>query len=438
MVGRRGLEGTMELDQFVTTLRWEELRPETQEITRRCLLDLLGCALAGVQADNFRSLVDGIKKLDREETSHVWGSEVKTGLPWSIFLNAYTASFFDLDDGHRLAQGHPGAAVIPAALATAASIGAPGKALLEAIVIGYEVAVRSALVMRNLGGPRKGSGAWVVPGVAAAVARLMDLAPGRVLDAVGLAEYFSLQATQDRSASYPSPMKEGLSWGAYTGYIAAFLASQGFRGMRPHLADSPLLDNLSVSWEIEKVYFKRYACCRWAHPALDGLEEMLRKEPLSWMEIDRIRIRTFEKATLLDRRDPADTLEAVYSIPFVIGSYLVHGRVTPAQVSGENLWDHRVADLSRLVFLESDEELTAKFPAQCLQQISVTFRDGRSYESGTLSAKGDPADPLSRDDLLAKFRMLSEPRLGGQWRRIPETIDMLEWGRAADLVDLLR
>ena len=428
----------MKLDQFVTTLRWEELRPETQEITKRCLLDLLGCALAGVQADNFQSLVGGIKKLDREETSHVWGSEVKTGLPWSIFLNAYTASFFDMDDGHRLAQGHPGAAVIPAALVTAASIGAPGKSLLEAIVIGYEVAVRSALVMRELGGPRKGSGAWVVPGVAAAVARLMDLAPGRVLDAVGLAEYFALQAPQDRSASYPSPMKEGLSWGAYTGYIAAFLASQGFRGMRPYLADSPFLDSLSVSWEIEKVYFKRYACCRWAHPALDGLEEMLRKEPGSWMEIDRIRIRTFEKATLLDRRDPADTLEAVYSIPFAIGTYLVHGQVSPAQVSRENLRDLRVADLSRRVFLESDRELTAKFPEQCLQQISVTFREGRSYESGILSAKGDPSDPLSWDELLSKFRMLTEPRLGDRWRRIPEIVNTLEKDCSVGLVDLLR
>ena len=308
----------MQLEQFVTTLRWEELRPETQEITRRCLLDLLGCALAGVQAENFPSLVDGIKKLDREETSHVWGSEIKTGLSWSIFLNAYTASFFDMDDGHRLAQGHPGAAVIPAALAVAASIGASGKALLEAIVVGYEVAVRSALVMRALGGPRKGSGAWVGPGVAAAVARLMNLAPKIVLDAVGLAEYFALQAPQDRSASYPSPMKEGLSWGAYTGYIAAFLASQGFRGMRPYLGDSPFIGSLSVNWEIEKVYFKRYACCRWAHPALDGLEEMLRKDPISWMEIVRIRVRTFEKATLLDRRDPAETLEAVYSIPFAL------------------------------------------------------------------------------------------------------------------------
>ena len=97
-----------------------------------------------------------------------------------------------------------------------------------------------------------------------------------------------------------------------------------------------------------------------------------------------------------------------------------------------------MANLSRRVFLEPDEELTAKFPAQCLQQISITFRDGRSYESAILSAKGDPSDPLLWDDLLSKFRMLTEPRLGQRWRRIPEIVNTLEGGYAADLVDLLR
>lgn len=427
----------MELAQFVTELKWDELRIETQEAARRCLLDLIGCAIAGVQADNFKSLAYGIKRLDPEESSCVWGSGVKTGLAWSIFLNAYTASYFDMDDGHRLAQGHPGAAVIPAALSTALSLNSSGKALLEAIVIGYEVSIRSALLMRELGGPRKGSGAWVVPGVAAAVARLLGLSPVSVLNAVGLAEYLALQAPQDRSASFPSQMKEGLCWGAYTGYIAAFLASTGFLGMRPYLADSLFHENLSADWEIEKIYFKRYACCRWAHPALDALEEMLTKEPMSWADIDRITVRTFEKAILLDRRDPSNTLEAVYSIPFAIGSYLVHGQLLPAQVSGESLRNPAVADLSRRVFLMADDNFSSKFPSQCIQQISVTFRPGGSYESSILSAKGDPSAPLSHHELSEKFRSIAEPIIGSRWRNIEKFIENIEKCNAVDSLSFL-
>jgi 2-methylcitrate dehydratase PrpD len=208
--------------------------------------------------------------------------------------------------------------------------------------------------------------------------------------------------------------------------------------MRPHLADSPFVDDLSKNWEIDKVYFKRYACCRWAHPALDGLMQILEKETAGPEEIDGIRIRSFEKAILLDRRDPKDTLEAVYSIPFAVGAYLVHGRLTPKEVSGENLRDPRVTDLSRRVVLEADEGFTAAFPARCLQQIKVTFRGGRSCEGGILSAKGDPAAPLSRDELLAKFRMLAEPRLGSRWNDIPALVDRIEESHAADLSSLLR
>jgi 2-methylcitrate dehydratase PrpD len=427
----------MELERFVNGLKWEELGGNTQEAARRCLLDLLGCSLSGVQADDFKSLAAGIPKLDPEESSSVWGTGVKTSLPWSIFLNAYAASYFDMDDGHRLAQGHPGAAVLPAALCTAVNLKASGKALLESIVVGYEVAVRSALVMRGLGGPRKGSGAWVVPGVAAAVARLMGLAPGRVLNAVGLSEYLALQAPQDRSASFPNQMKEGLSWGAYTGYMAAFLASIGMRGMQPYLADSPLLDSLNQVWEIENVYFKRYACCRWAHPALDGLRQMLNEQSVSLREIEQVKIRTFEKAALLNRRDPANTLEAVYSIPYAVAAYLVHGNLMPDHVSGDNLKNKLVSDLSRRVVLECDENFSVKFPAQCLQQISVLFSDGQHYNSGVLSAKGDPSDPLSKEELLDKFRSLTEPSLGDRSRRIPEMIDNLERYRVVDLIDLL-
>jgi 2-methylcitrate dehydratase PrpD len=427
----------MELDRFVTGLKWEELGSHTQEAARRCLLDLLGCSIAGIQADDFKSLAAGVKRLDADESSWVWGSGIKTSLPWSIFLIAYAASYFDIDDGHRLAQGHPGAAVIPAALCAAVSFNATGKALLESIVIGYEVAVRSALVMRALGGPRKGSGAWVVPGVAAAVARLMGLAPARLFDAVGLSEYLALQAPQDRSASFPNQMKEGLCWGAYTGYIASFLASTGLQGMRPYLADSPQLDSLNEVWEIENVYFKRYACCRWAHPALDGLEQMIKEKHVSWRQIEQIKIKTFEKATLLDRQDPANTLEAVYSIPFAIGSYLVHGKLMPAHVSGDNLKNSLVSGLSRRVVLECDEDFSARFPAQCLQQISVSLSDGQRYNSGVLSAKGDPSNPLSKEDLLNKFRDLTESSLGGRSRRISEMVNNFEKHRAVDLIDLL-
>jgi 2-methylcitrate dehydratase PrpD len=427
----------MKLDHFIRNLAWEGLRPETREMTRRCVLDALGCSLAGTEAENLSALIKGIQKLDSRRESPIWGTDVSASLPWSIFFNSYTTAFFDIDDGHRLAQGHPGAAIIPAALCTAKYLDTTGKAFLEAVVIGYEIAVRSALLMREMGGPRKGSGAWVVPGVAAAVSRLMNLNSEDTLSALGLAEYFSLQAPQDRSASFPSLMKEGLPWGAYTGYMAVFLASNGLTAMRPYLADSPLLRNLTERYEIEHVYFKQYACCRWAHPAIDGLKKMLEEKRRRWDEIDQIFIRTFEKA-LLDQRIPANTMDAVYSIPFAVASFLVHGRLTPREISGEALKDPRALSLYNRIHLVADPELTSLFPAKCLQQIEVSFKTGERYRSGVLSAKGDPADPLTYEELLTKFKRLAENRVGEGWQEIPKAVSVLENMQASEFVNLLQ
>jgi 2-methylcitrate dehydratase PrpD len=58
--------------------------------------------------------------------------------------------------------------------------------------------------------------------------------------------------------------------------------------------------------------------------------------------------------------------------------------------------------------------------------MEVTFSDGERYESGLLSAKGDPEDPLTEEDLLAKFRFLVEPVSGQQWRSFPRVIESLD------------
>ena len=70
----------------------------------------------------------------------------------------------------------------------------PGTTCLEAIIVGYDVAVRSALRMRAAGGPRKGSGSWGCVGAAAAAAVLLGLSPAQTANALGLAEYYAPQA----------------------------------------------------------------------------------------------------------------------------------------------------------------------------------------------------------------------------------------------------
>ncbi|HKL27537.1 MAG TPA: MmgE/PrpD family protein, partial [Desulfuromonadales bacterium] len=204
------------LGDFIAGLDWEQLPERVRTTARMCILDAIGCALAGSRCAVLDRHVQNIINQGQEGPQAVWGGRYRLQPAWAIFYNAHTAAYYDLDDGHRRAQGHPGAVIVPTALVTAAHLQRSGREVLEAVVAGYEIAVRSALRIRSQGGPRKGSAGWAAIGAGAAAAHLMHCSPQQCLNAVGLAEYYAPQAPQDRSASFPSEMKEGIPWGAYT------------------------------------------------------------------------------------------------------------------------------------------------------------------------------------------------------------------------------
>merc|ERR1719171_3556 len=162
-----------------------------------------------------------------------------------------------MDDGHRRAQGHPGAVIVPVVLTIGAQRKNTGKELLEAVAVGYDVSIREAVRIREAGGPRKGSSGWCAPGAAVAIGKLLKLTDEQMCHALGISEYLTPQAGQDRSVNFPSMTKEGIPWGAYTGSFCAHLAKGGFTGHRPHLADDEeLCKDLGQKVEVDYTYYK--------------------------------------------------------------------------------------------------------------------------------------------------------------------------------------
>ena len=139
----------------------------------------------------------------------------------------------------------------------------------------------------------------------------------------------------------------------------------------------------------------------------------------------------------MNRWDPLNTMEAIYSIPYAVASFLYHGKLGPNQVSAETLANPDVSKLSKRVKLIVDEALSAQFPERCLQNLEVTFRDGGEYRSGLLSAKGDPSAPYSYEELLEKFQFLTENVFGQKWLKIAEHINTMNEHPAGSLVKML-
>jgi 2-methylcitrate dehydratase PrpD len=400
---------------FISALKYDAIPEKAVQTARLCILDAVGCMAVGMQNPAVSDFAKTISEKKRG-SAIIAGTPLTSTRAWASFVNSHACTFFDLDDGHRKAQGHPGGVIIPLALMLAAENGCTGEELIAAIVAGYETAVRSAQVMRQAGGPRKGSGGWSMAGGVAAAAKLCRLSEQQIKNALGLAEYYAPQAPQDRSLAFPSSMKEGMAWAAHAAISIVDLAATGFDAMLPSLAAAGQCDDLGNNWEICSVYFKKYACCRFSHPVLDGLLPLVHEHEVKPDDIMAIKVTSFAKALLLDTITPDNPVAAMYSIPFAIGCLLARGKVGPGEMTADALTERQILQIARKVTIEEDLDITDQFPEKCLARVTVTFKSGEPFKSGTLSAKGDPDNPYSHKELRAKFFDLAAPLLG-------ETID---------------
>jgi 2-methylcitrate dehydratase PrpD len=422
---------------FISDLGFEDIPEKTVHAARVCILDAVGCLAGGARNPAVYELAEKISKKN-PGASIIAGTSFTSTRSWASFVNSHSCSYFDLDDGHRKAQGHPGGVIVPLSIMLAAENECTGKELIAAVVAGYETAVRSAQIIRQAGGPRKGSGGWSIIGGVAAAAKLCKLSKEELKNALGLAEYYAPQAPQDRSLAFPSSMKEGMAWAAHGAIEIVELAGLGFDGMSPFLCGAAECDDLGINWEICSTYFKMYACCRFSHPILDGLGDLVLDRGIDPAQIRSVKVVSFAKALLLDHLAPKNPVAAMYSIPFIVGCYLTRGKIGILEMDEKLLDDEEILEMAKKVVLEEDPELTGKFPLQCLARVSVTLTDGTMYASDTLSAKGDPAAPYAQEELREKFMDLVSYMPDNQGAALYDKIIEIDIEAPRDIWDALR
>ena len=187
-------------------------------------------------------------------------------------------------------------------------------------------------------------------------------------------------------------VKDGIHWGAFVGVVAAQLAVRGFTGMPATLyADEyhATMQTLGTGWWIERIYYKFHPCCRWAQPAIAGALELRRTCNLRLHEIVSVKIETFEAATHLGTRRPANTEEAQYSLPYPVACALVHGRVGVPEIAGDGLNDEAVLALSDRIEMSVDPAIEARFPDEALARVTVTtIRRTDTRKTGPLTRPG--------------------------------------------------
>src|ERR687894_869145 len=407
---------TWRVAEFVRTVRWEDLPADVRAQAARCVLDLCGAAIAGSRVKAAQKAATYALYAHGTGPSTIIGTSVNSTPVGAALANGFAASALDIDDGYRPVKGHPGAVVFPAVLAAAEEARSSGVEFLTALVVGYEVAMRAGRVLHSLYDFYHGSGAWAPVGAAAGGARLLDCNAEQMWHALGIAEFHAAMTPEMRSVDHPSMLKDGIGWGAMVGIASGQLAAHGFTGI-PALFDAGrpgahLTESLGDEYLILDLYFKPYACCRWAQPAIEGALSAARQIGATATDVARVRVHTFEAATHLRSVSPRTTEEAQFSLPWPIACALIDGVVGPEQVSEQSLTDDARRELAARVEVVVDARLEKAFPDQALAWVEIETTDGGCARSGISAARGDAGPLLPDMELIKKFRNLTEPVLG--------------------------
>ncbi|MBM3651144.1 MAG: MmgE/PrpD family protein, partial [Alphaproteobacteria bacterium] len=307
--------------------------------------------------------------------------------------------------------------VAAAALALGEARRGSGRNLLEAFLLGVEVACRTSAALGPSSLYARGFHPTAVCGTfgaAAASAHALGLDRGGLAAALGLAFQQACGAlawvTDPTESSRPlSP-----ALGARNGVSAALLAAACLSGPPApfdgkHSAfiafsgeGSPglLLDAWGERFYIDEISHKLHASCSYSHAALDGLFALRRRHPFAAEQVEGVAIRSVPAVRSLVT-DPA--LRSCY-LPYIVSVALARGQVAIEDVAADRSAEPEIARLISCVSLIDDPTFEGGYPERCGAAIEVRLSDGAVLRDTVEAAKGTPANPLSEAEIVAKFR----------------------------------
>ncbi len=409
------MDGNDKVAAFIREMSWETVPAAVRYRARVCLLDNLGSTLGGTLAPISRISAGYAAEAWRGDEATILGHGLRVSAAGAAFANANAGNALDIDDDQIYTRGHPGVIIFPAALAVAEKVGATGKDLLEALIVGYEVAPRFGYVQHAGGGTYRADGSWGAVASAAVASRLLGLDHEQTKHALGIADYHSPYAPMMRDIASPTMAKHGIGWGSMTGVASAELAQRGYTGV-PSLLATPGFEervmDIGENYLLpESVSYKDWASCAWGHAPAVGALQVVRENNLALGDIAAIKIHTFQEAVDLYQGYPTTTEEAQFSVMWPVAALLTDGELGPKQILEDRFADPQIRALVDRMEMIVDPEVDALYKAGREEdvimhsRVEIVCSDGRVLDSG-LVERGAYSVEWPLETLESKFRWL--------------------------------
>lgn len=416
---------TVTLAKFAVELAQDDVPASVLQRAKDSLADTVAATVFGRDLPWSRIVVDYARRMGSGGASRILGDgDAPVTAPYAALANGALAHAFELDGATRPSAGaHPGATILSAALALAQERGFGGRELLTAFVAGSEVMIRIGRATKHSNETRgfHAPGTTGPFGAAVACGKLLGLDARQMTNALGIAGSLS-SGLVEFSCSGTGAMVKRLHFGraAEGGLLAANLAAAGFTGPETVLEGecgflrvfcnewdpSELTRGLGSTWLTSRISMKRFACHTAAHTPVQAILDLRQSDGLQASQVASITVEAGKKElSRHDIRSPADVMIGQYSVPFCVALALIGDPTDPRTFRDADVADARIRSLCdriRLVPWSGSDR-----PSPIATATTVTTHDGRVLKATVADFRGTPDNPLSPDELRAKFLMLT-------------------------------
>ena len=433
------------LAEFVATTGIADLPADVVARGSLILADCVGCMVAGSRVAEVQRLL-ALEAGRDEPCASVLGTPTRLAMDAAAYINGTAGTWHDLDEGNLPTRTHAAIQIVPAALAEAEARGLPGDRLLEAIILAYEASARlwRATDSRLAVHPH---GTYGPLAAALALAKLRNDAASAIEAAANIAMTLGIAASRQALNDGATVRNIYSGHSGRAGFQALDLRDAGFSGEAD--AAASILGNiygsgfdpatatadLNSTWWIRRNYFKRYAAGRYAHGALDLIDELAAElgAGLAPELVERIEIETFFLAATMGQQRVRTPFGCRFSIPMLVAQRIAHGSVPLTDDSTRAFADPVVRELADRVFVSEHATATALYPDRQRTRMTVILCGGATHSLASDTILGESDRPFPAGVLEAKFASLTEASWGNAaataWRDLNRITSIPDVGR---------
>ncbi len=415
---------TWQMADFATGLQYEDIPAPAVKEAKRFLLDSAGCALAAVRNDDMAAMYRFVSRLGGKPEATLIGTGERTNAANAALMNSLLVRALDYNDIYwEQDPSHP-SDIIFGGISPAEALGKGGKDALVAILIAYELEMRWCLAcfpgVREVGWHHATLTQFVSPFVAG---RMYDLTADQMVAAAGISgsSHFTLggvvaghltnmKNTADPLATQAGVLAALMAREGYSGPVEVIEGKEGFQHVIHNVELKPeiLLDGLGDKFLITDCSYKAFPTEALTHQPISAVLNVMQKNDLAAEDLEQIHIQTTTRgADILSdpsKYDPTTKETADHSLPYCIAAAAADGGVWPTSFEEDRLFDPRIRALLPKIEVVANAEIDSLFPKVKRAVATLTTAGGQAFSETVDHAKGSPQNPMSDDEVIAKFR----------------------------------